>query len=138
MTGSKTFSSILANEGSFRPAKVQYPTRVTGPGAAERISEWLRTERAPARFGIALLGLTTFGAWGPDLGFNHRNDDFFAGAYYIVNGHSVSGSLMSGSGVNGLVGVFVFGSQKRRHERQSRMNCLLKLRGRVGNTTLLK
>lgn len=42
------------------------------------------------------------------------------GTICILNGHEVPGSIIGGTGLTGLVGVFVYGSTQRRKERASR------------------
>ena len=43
------------------------------------------------------------------------------GAFCIVTGHEVGGSIIGGTGLTGLVGVFVYGSRQRRKEREARI-----------------
>lgn len=43
------------------------------------------------------------------------------GCVCVLTGHDVSGSIIGGTGLTGLVGVFVYGSRERRKERESRL-----------------
>jgi len=38
----------------------------------------------------------------------------------VMTGHDVSGSIIGGTGLTSLVGVFVYGSRERRKERETR------------------
>ncbi len=42
------------------------------------------------------------------------------GVICITTGHEVSGSIVGGTGLTGLVSVFVYGSRQRRKEREER------------------
>jgi uncharacterized membrane protein len=42
------------------------------------------------------------------------------GVICIMYGHEVGGSIVGGTGLTGLVGVFVYGSRQRRKEREAR------------------
>lgn len=42
------------------------------------------------------------------------------GTICILYGHEVGGSIIGGTGLTGLVGVFVYGSRSRRKEREQR------------------
>jgi len=43
------------------------------------------------------------------------------GCACVMTGHDVSGSIIGGTGLTGLVGVFVYGSRERRKERETRL-----------------
>jgi len=43
------------------------------------------------------------------------------GCACVMTGHEVGGTIIGGSGLTGLVGVFVYGSRERRKERESRL-----------------
>ena len=43
------------------------------------------------------------------------------GSVCIILGHQIGGSIIGGTGLTGLVGVFVYGSTQRRKERETRM-----------------
>jgi uncharacterized membrane protein len=47
------------------------------------------------------------------------------GIYCINNGHEISGAIVSGSGLTGLVGTFIYGSRERRQERESRAQAII-------------
>lgn len=47
------------------------------------------------------------------------------GVYCISNGNQISGSVVGGLGVTGLVSVFVYGREQRRKERESRLKLQL-------------
>jgi len=42
------------------------------------------------------------------------------GVLCIMNGHSTGGVMVSGGGISGLAGVFVYGSNNRKKERENR------------------
>ena len=42
------------------------------------------------------------------------------GTICILSGHEIAGSIIGGTGLTGLVGVFVYGSRQRRKEREAR------------------
>ena len=58
------------------------------------------------------------------LGFIVAIVAILAGAYCIVNGHSIAGGILGSSAVPGLVGVFVYGSKQRRKEREAKIQQL--------------
>lgn len=43
------------------------------------------------------------------------------GCACVLAGHDISGSIIGGTGLTGLVGVFVYGSRERRKEREARL-----------------
>jgi len=43
------------------------------------------------------------------------------GCACVMTGHDVSGSIIGGTGLTSLVGVFVYGSRERRKERETRL-----------------
>ena len=44
----------------------------------------------------------------------------FFGSKLIENGHVISGSILGGGGLTGLVAAFIYGTRSRREERQMR------------------
>lgn len=92
------------------------------PGAAERIismaeeqmrhrhsleKKAIESEIADSRLGLhygLIIGLASV----------------IGGAICIIFGHEIGGSIIGGAGLSGLVGVFVYGTNQRRKERESR------------------
>jgi len=44
-----------------------------------------------------------------------------SGTYCILNGFSISGTLIAGTGLTGLVGVFIYGTRQNRKEKEKRV-----------------
>ncbi len=46
------------------------------------------------------------------------------GAFCIYSGYEIGGTVLGGTGLTGLVGVFVYGSTQRRKEREKRISSI--------------
>jgi hypothetical protein len=58
------------------------------------------------------------------LGFIIAMTGIIFGGICILNGHEISGSILGGGSLTGLVSVFVYGSVQRRKERESKVKML--------------
>jgi len=47
------------------------------------------------------------------------------GAFCIYSGYEIGGTVLGGTGLTGLVGVFVYGSTQRRKEREKRFHSIV-------------
>ena len=89
------------------------------PGAAERIIK-MAEEQAKHRQELERSVIQSDirdGRTGLWLGFIIGIIAILAGAYCIVQGHSIAGGVLGGSAVPGLTAVFVYGSRQRTKER---------------------
>ena len=55
------------------------------------------------------------------LGFGTGTVAIICGAYCIAQGYSIAGTIVGGSAVPSLTGVFVYGSRQRRKERENKL-----------------
>jgi uncharacterized membrane protein len=69
----------------------------------------IRNSRLGLHYGL-LIGLATV----------------IGGAYCIVSGFEIGGTILGGTGLTGLVSVFVYGSTQRRKERENRMSAMIR------------
>jgi uncharacterized membrane protein len=92
------------------------------PGAAERIltmAEHQAVHRQELEKKVVYSG-SRDSLLGLIFGFVIAIGTVGSGVYYVLNGHDVSGTIVSGTGLCGLVGVFVYGSRQRRIEREAK------------------
>ena len=92
------------------------------PGAAERIltmAERQAVHRQELEKKVVFSG-TRDSLLGLIFGFIIAIGTVGSGVYCILHGHDVSGAIVSGTGLGGLVGVFVYGSRQRRLEREAK------------------
>jgi uncharacterized membrane protein len=114
-------------QGPLPPPEVLRQYDQLLPGAAERIiSMWenqarhrqqLEKDVIASDIKDSKLGLT--------LGFIVAVVAVTAGMICILMGHTIGGSIVGGSAVPALVGVFVYGSRQRRNEREAQLHAQL-------------
>lgn len=96
------------------------------PGAAERI---IRMAEMQARHrqeleSIAVKSGARDSLMGLIFGFIIGLVTVLSGSYCVLKGHSVSGTILGGVGLVGLVGVFVYGSRQRSKEREAKQKMI--------------
>lgn len=114
----------VAFSGPLPPPEILDKYNQTLPGAAERIiamaesqskhrqqleSDVINSDIRSARLGLhygLIIGLTTV----------------IGSVICISIGYEIGGTILGGTGLTGLVGVFVYGSTQRRKEREKRFD----------------
>jgi uncharacterized membrane protein len=92
------------------------------PGAAERIMA-MAERQSSHRQGlenIAVSAQTRDSLIGLIFGLVIGLATICGGVICIMNGHEIGGTILGGTGLASLVGVFVYGSQQRRSEREAK------------------
>ena len=92
------------------------------PGAAERILVMAETQslhRQSLEAKVIASGITN-SKYGLIFGFILGLIDIIGGAWLVYHGHQVVGSIFGGLYLVGVIGVFVYGSQQRKKEREER------------------
>lgn len=90
------------------------------PGAAERL---IAMAEAQARHRmelerLALVSEIRRSYWGLGAGFVVAMTLGIGSVFVVLDGHEVAGTILGTADLAGLVGVFVYGTQSRRRERQ--------------------
>jgi len=104
------------------PAMLQHYDQII-PGAAARIiSMWeMQASHRQELEKQVVASAIQDSKRGLILGFIVSLVAILAGTFCIMNGHAVEGSVLGGSAVPALVGVFVYGSWQRRKEREAQL-----------------
>jgi len=123
-----TQQTFYHHQGPLPPAESLAQYEKVAPGSAERIiamaeqqavhrqvmeKKVIDSDIANSRRGLIyglIIGLTAV----------------VGGCACVMTGHDVSGSIIGGTGLTGLVGVFVYGSRERRKERETRLEAQIK------------
>lgn len=130
-TKQQTINRVQVSASSYSgplppPEILEYYDKII-PGGADRIFS-LVEKQAAHRQGLersVLKSDSINSIMGTICGFLIGVISILAGTYCITQGHEWSGSFLGGSGLTGLVGVFVYGSNERRKERETRMKALV-------------
>jgi uncharacterized membrane protein len=109
--------------GPLPPPKILQQYDQIAPGSAERIISMAESQSKHRQEieRIVITSDTKNARLGLHYGLIIGLAAVVGGVLCIMNGYEVSGSIVGGTGLTGLVGVFVYGSRQRRKEREERL-----------------
>lgn len=116
----KSFSTHF--EGPIPPPEILHQYDQVLPGAAERIISMAENQAKHRQLleKSVIESEIKDSRMGLYFGFLVSLIALLMGTYCIIQGYSISGSIIGGSAVPGLAAVFVYGSRQRRKERETK------------------
>ena len=121
--GQTFLTELRASSGPLPPPEVLAGYDRIVPGAAERIISMAENQARHRQQieKIAIESDSKDARLGLYFGLTIGLVAVIGGVTCIMSGHEVGGTIVGGTGLTGLVGVFVYGSTQRRKEREQRL-----------------